>query len=161
MIPELGHFALILAAVVAVLQGTLPFVGAARGDIGLMSLARVAACVQCILIVFAFGCLAAAFLGNDFSVLYVASNSNSRLPEIYRFTAVWGGHEGSMLLWMLMLGGWSAAVALFSRHLPLQMVARVLGVLGLVSLGFHLFLLITSNPFERLIPMPGRRPELS
>jgi cytochrome c-type biogenesis protein CcmF len=155
MIPELGHFALILAAVVAVLQGTLPFVGAARGDIGLMSLARVAACVQCILIVFAFGCLAAAFLGNDFSVLYVASNSNSRLPEIYRFTAVWGGHEGSMLLWMLMLGGWSAAVALFSRHLPLQMVARVLGVLGLVSLGFHLFLLITSNPFERLTPMPA------
>jgi cytochrome c-type biogenesis protein CcmF len=155
MIPELGHFALILAAVVAVLQGTLPFVGAARGDIGLMSLARVAACVQCILIVFAFGCLAAAFLGNDFSVLYVASNSNSRLPEIYRFTAVWGGHEGSMLLWMLMLGGWSAAVALFSRHLPLAMVARVLGVLGLVSLGFHLFLLITSNPFERLIPMPA------
>jgi cytochrome c-type biogenesis protein CcmF len=155
MIPELGHFALILAAVVAVLQGTLPFVGAARGDIGLMSLARVAACVQCILIVFAFGCLAAAFLGNDFSVLYVASNSNSRLPEIYRFTAVWGGHEGSMLLWMLMLGGWSAAVALFSRHLPLTMVARVLGVLGLVSLGFHLFLLLTSNPFERLIPMPA------
>jgi cytochrome c-type biogenesis protein CcmF len=155
MIPELGHFALILAAVVAVLQGTLPFVGAARGDIGLMSLARVAACVQGILIAFAFGCLAAAFLGNDFSVLYVESNSNSRLPEIYRFTAVWGGHEGSMLLWMLMLGGWSAAVALFSRHLPLAMVARILGVLGLVSLGFHLFLLLTSNPFERLIPMPA------
>jgi cytochrome c-type biogenesis protein CcmF len=155
MIPELGHFALILAAVVALLQGTLPFAGAARGDIGLMSLARVAACVQALMIAFAFGCLAAAFLGNDFSVLYVASNSNSRLPAIYRFTAVWGGHEGSMLLWMLMLGGWSAAVALFSRHLPLPMVARILGVLGLVSLGFHLFLLLTSNPFERLIPMPA------
>jgi cytochrome c-type biogenesis protein CcmF len=155
MIPELGHFALILAAVVAVLQSTLPLVGAARGDVGLMSLARVAACVQAILIAFSFGCLAAAFLGNDFSVLYVASNSNSRLPDIYRFTAVWGGHEGSMLLWMLMLGGWSAAVAIFSRHLPLAMVARILAVLGLVSLGFHLFLLLTSNPFERLIPMPA------
>mgnify|MGYP003575330839 CR=1 FL=1 len=133
MIPELGHFALILATLVAVLQGTLPFAGAARGDLALMSLARVAACVQAILIALAFGALAAAFLGNDFSVLYVASNSNSRLPDVYRFTAVWGGHEGSMLLWMLMLGGWSAAVALFSRHLPLAMVARVLGVLGLVS----------------------------
>ncbi|MCC7081381.1 MAG: heme lyase CcmF/NrfE family subunit [Burkholderiales bacterium] len=155
MSPELGHFALILAAVVAVLQGTLPFVGVARADAGLMALARVAACVQAVLIAFAFACLAAAFLGNDFSVLYVASNSNSRLPAIYRFTAVWGGHEGSMLLWMLMLGGWSAAVATFSRHLPLAMVARILGVLGLVSLGFHLFLLLTSNPFERLIPMPA------
>jgi len=154
MIPELGHFALILATVVAVLQATLPLVGAARGDVGLMSLGPVAACVQAVLIAFAFGCLAAAFLGNDFSVLYVANHSNSKLPEIYRFTAVWGGHEGSLLLWMLMLGGWSAAVALFSRHLPLAMVARILGVLGLVSIGFHLFLLITSNPFERLFPMP-------
>jgi cytochrome c-type biogenesis protein CcmF len=152
MIPELGHFALILATVVAVLQSSLPLAGAARGDVGLMSLGRVAACVQAVLIAFAFGCLAAAFLGNDFSVLYVASNSNSNLPAVYRFTAVWGGHEGSMLLWMLMLGGWSAAVALFSRHLPLPMVARILAVLGLVSLGFHLFLLLTSNPFERLIP---------
>ncbi|MCC6534303.1 MAG: heme lyase CcmF/NrfE family subunit [Burkholderiales bacterium] len=154
MIPELGHFALILATVVALLQATLPFAGVARGDAALMSTARVAACVQAVLIAFAFGCLAAAFLGNDFSVDYVASNSNSKLPAIYRFTAVWGGHEGSMLLWMLMLGGWSAAVAVFSRHLPLAMVARILGVLGMVSIGFHLFLLLTSNPFERLIPMP-------
>jgi cytochrome c-type biogenesis protein CcmF len=154
MIPELGHFALILAAVVALLQGTLPFAGAQRGDVGLMSLARVAACVQALLIAFAFACLAAAFVNNDFSVLYVASNSNSKLPAIYRFTAVWGGHEGSMLLWMLMLGGWTAAVAVFSRHIPLVRVARILGVLGLVSLGFHLFLLLTSNPFERLLPMP-------
>jgi len=154
MIPELGHFALILATVVAVLQATLPFAGVARGDVGLMSLAAVAACVQAILIAFAFGCLAAAFLNNDFSVLYVANHSNSKLPAIYRFTAVWGGHEGSMLLWMLMLGGWSAAVALFSRHLPLAMVARILGVLGLVSIGFHLFMLLTSNPFDRLFPVP-------
>jgi len=152
MLPELGHFSLILATAVAILQATMPFVGVARNDIALMSFSRVAACVQAILIAFAFGCLAAAFLGNDFSVEYVASNSNTRLPAIYRFTAVWGGHEGSMLLWMLMLGGWTAAVAVFSRHLPLAMVARILGVLGLVSIGFHLFLLLTSNPFERLIP---------
>jgi cytochrome c-type biogenesis protein CcmF len=155
MIPELGHFALILAAVVALLQSTLPFAGARRGDVGLMSLARVAACVQAVLIAFSFGCLAAAFVNNDFSVLYVASHSNSKLPVHYRITAVWGGHEGSMLLWMLMLGGWMAAVALFSRHLPLAMVARILGVLGLVSVGFYLFILIASNPFERLIPMPA------
>src|SRR5262245_43062175 len=155
MIPELGHFALILAAIVAVLQGTLPFAGARRGDVALMSVARVAACVQALLIAFAFGCLAAAFAQNDFSVLYVASHSNSQLPLHYRLTAVWGGHEGSMLLWMLMLGGWMAAVALFSRHLPLVMVARILAVLALVSIGFHLFLLLASNPFERLIPMPA------
>ncbi len=154
MIPEIGHFALILATSVAIMQAVLPLVGVARKDAALMSFARVAACVQAILIVFAFGCLAAAFLGNDFSVAYVASNSNSKLPAVYRFTAVWGGHEGSMLLWMLMLGGWSAAVAVFSRHLPLSMVARVLSVLGMVSIGFHLFLLLTSNPFERLLPMP-------
>jgi cytochrome c-type biogenesis protein CcmF len=152
MLPELGQFALILATAVAVLQATLPIIGVARGDIGLMSFARVAACVQAILIAFAFGCLAAAFLNHDFSVAYVAANSNSKLPAIYRFTAVWGGHEGSMLLWMLRSGGWMAAVALFSRHLPLPMVARVLGVLGMVSIGFHLFLLLTSNPFDRLLP---------
>ena len=155
MIPELGHFALILAAIVAVLQGTLPFAGARRGDVALMSLARVAACVQALLIAFAFGCLMTSFAQNDFSVLYVASHSNSQLPLHYRLTAVWGGHEGSMLLWMLMLGGWMAAVAIFSRHLPLVMVARILAVLGLVSIGFHLFLLFASNPFERLIPMPA------
>ena len=154
MIPEIGHFALILATSVAIMQSVLPLVGVARDDVALMSFARVAACVQAVLIAFAFGCLAAAFLGNDFSVAYVASNSNSKLPAVYRFTAVWGGHEGSLLLWMLMLGGWSAAVAIFSRHLPLSMVARILSVLGMVSIGFHLFLLITSNPFERLLPMP-------
>jgi cytochrome c-type biogenesis protein CcmF len=96
MIPELGHFALILATVVAILQSSLPLAGAARGDVGLMQLGRVAACVQAALIALAFGCLAAAFVGNDFSVLYVASNSNSNLPASYRFSAVWGGHEGSM-----------------------------------------------------------------
>jgi cytochrome c-type biogenesis protein CcmF len=154
MLPELGHFALILATIVAVLQATMPFVGVARGDVALMSFARVAACVQALLIAFAFACLAYAFLAHDFSVAYVADNSNSKLPAIYRFTAVWGGHEGSMLLWMLMSGGWMAAVAVFSRHLPLPMVARVLGVLGLVSIGFHLFLLLTSNPFERVLPAP-------
>ena len=115
MIPELGHFALILATAVAVMQAGVPLVGVARSDVALMSFARVAACVQALLIAFAFGCLAAAFLGNDFSVAYVASNSNTKLPAVYRFTAVWGGHEGSMLLWMLMLGGWAAAVAVLMK----------------------------------------------
>lgn len=155
MLPELGHFALVLATAVAILQSTLPLVGVARNDVGLMSFARVAACVQAILLAFSFGCLAAAFLNNDFSVLYVASNSNSKLSAVYQFTAVWGGHEGSLLLWMLMQGGWTAAVAVFSRHLPLAMVARILAVLGMVSIGFLLFTLLTSNPFERLIPMPA------
>ncbi len=152
MTPELGQFALLLALGVALVQGTLPIVGAARGRADWMSLARPAAQAQCLLVVFAFGCLAAAFIGNDFSVLYVASNSNSALPLAYRFAGVWGGHEGSLLLWLLMLNLWTLAVAAFSRHLPQDMVARIVGVLGLVSVGFLLFTLITSNPFDRLLP---------
>ena len=152
MTPELGQFALLLVLGVALVQGTLPIVGAARGRADWMSLARPAAQAQCLLVVFAFGCLAAAFIGNDFSVLYVASNSNSALPLAYRFAGVWGGHEGSLLLWLLMLNLWTLAVAAFSRHLPQDMVARIVGVLGLVSVGFLLFTLITSNPFDRLLP---------
>ena len=104
---------------------------------------------------FAFGCLAAAFVGNDFSVAYVANHSNSKLPTPFRLAATWGGHEGSLLLWLLMLSGWSAAVSIASRQLPDAMVARVLGVLGLVSAGFMLFTLFTSNPFERVLPPPA------
>ncbi len=152
MTPELGQFALLLALGVALVQGTLPIVGAARGRADWMSLARPAAQAQCLLVVFAFGCLTAAFIGNDFSVLYVASNSNSALPLAYRIAGVWGGHEGSLLLWLLMLNLWTLAVAAFSRHLPQDMVARIVGVLGLVSVGFLLFTLITSNPFDRLLP---------
>ncbi|MBX3648898.1 MAG: heme lyase CcmF/NrfE family subunit [Rhodocyclaceae bacterium] len=154
MIPELGHFALILALLVSLVQGTLPLVGAHRGNNGRawIALARPAARAQFLLVVFAFGCLTWAFVANDFSVVYVAQNSNSRLPLEYRIAGVWGGHEGSLLLWMLMLSGWTVAVALLSRHLPDAMTARVLGVLGLIAVGFLAFILLTSNPFERLLP---------
>jgi cytochrome c-type biogenesis protein CcmF len=152
MTPELGHLALILALLVALVQGVLPIVGAHRGHAGWMSLARPAAQTQFLLVAFAFGCLMHAFIANDFSVQYVAQHSNSKLPTAYRAAAVWGGHEGSLLLWLLMLTGWSCAVSLLSRQLPQAMVARVLGVLGLVAVGFLLFMLLTSNPFDRQLP---------
>ena len=154
MIPEIGHFALWLAFGVALATGVVPMIGAARGRADWMALARPLSGALFVLIVFAFGCLAAAFVGNDFSVLYVASNSNSALPLAYRIAAVWGGHEGSLLLWMLMLSLWMQAVALFSRHLPPPVLARILSVMGLVSVGFLLFMLTTSNPFDRLFPAP-------
>ena len=128
MIPELGHFALILSLLVAAVLGVLPLAGIQRGNAAWVALARPAAQVQFLLIAAAFGCLTWAFHANDFSVAYVAQNSNSLLPTMYRLSAVWGGHEGSLLLWVLMLAGWTLAVALFSRQLPETMVARVLGV---------------------------------
>ncbi len=152
MIPEIGQLALILALLIALVQATLPIIGAARGDRVWMGLARPAAQGQFLFVALAFGCLAWSFVHNDFSVLNVATNSNSQLPVHYRFAATWGSHEGSMLLWMLMLAGWSTAVSLASRHLPDEMIARVLGVMGFVSAGFLLFMLVTSNPFERLLP---------
>ncbi len=155
MIPELGQLALSLALVVALVQGTLPLAGAARGDTAWMAVARPAAQAQALLIAFAFGCLVYSFAVNDFSVQYVASHSNSALPLHYRISGAWGGHEGSFLLWCSMLGLWMFAVTLFSAHLPEEMTARVLGVLGLLSAGFLAFMLFTSNPFERLFPAPA------
>ncbi len=152
MIPEIGQFALILALLLAVVQGVLPLAGAARANQAWMALARPASQGQFLFVALAFCCLAYSFVNNDFSVLNVASNSNSRLPVQYRFAASWGSHEGSMLLWVLMLAGWSVAVSVASRRLPDEMVARVLGIMGLVSTGFLLFMLITSNPFDRLLP---------
>ncbi len=152
MIPELGHFALILALLLAITQAILPLYGAQKGNLRLMSVARPAAQGQFVFVAFAFGCLAYAFLHNDFSVENVARNSFSQLPEIYRFTATWGSHEGSLLLWALILAFWTTAVSVFSRHLPDDMVARVIGIMGLVSTGFLTFLLTTSNPFLRLLP---------
>jgi cytochrome c-type biogenesis protein CcmF len=152
MIPELGHFALILALCVALTQGILPLLGAHQQRLPWIALARPAAIAQALLLAVAFGCLTTAFVQNDFSVLYVAQHSNSLLPLPYRVAAVWGGHEGSLLLWVVMLVMWALAVALFSRQLPEAMVARVLGVLALVTAGFLLFILLTSNPFERLLP---------
>ena len=150
MIPELGHFSLILALLLALVQGVLPLVGAARNNPAWMEVARPAARGQFLFVAFAFGALAYSFLTSDFSVVNVTQNSHSRLPEIYRFTATWGSHEGSMLLWTFILGLWTVAVTLLSRHLPEDMVARVVGVMGLVSFGFLLFMLATSNPFLRM-----------
>jgi cytochrome c-type biogenesis protein CcmF len=161
MIPELGHFALILALIVNVVQGTLPLFGAQRNNEQWIALARPAAQAQFLLIAIAFGCLAYAFMTNDFSVAYVAHHSNTHLPDLYRFSAVWGGHEGSLLLWILMLAGWGLAVAAFSRQLPDAMVARVLGVLGLVTVGLLAFVLFTSNPFDRLFPTPAEGRDLN
>ncbi|MBT9613317.1 MAG: heme lyase CcmF/NrfE family subunit [Burkholderiales bacterium] len=152
MIPEIGHFALILALILALVQGILPLIGAATNQANFMAVARPAAQGQFVFVAIAFACLAYAFLANDFSVKYVATNSNSLLPAQYRFSAVWGGHEGSILLWTLTLSVWTLLVTLFSRHLPQAMAARVLGVMGLISIGFLLFTLMVSNPFERLLP---------
>jgi cytochrome c-type biogenesis protein CcmF len=152
MIPEVGHFLLWMALGTALVLGIVPMVGAARGRADWMAVARPAAGLQFLFVIAAFACLTAAFVLHDFSVLYVASNSNSALPIYYRFSAVWGGHEGSMLLWLLMLCGWTFAVARFSRHLPLPVVARILSVMGLLAVGFLLFTLVTSNPFDRLVP---------
>jgi len=152
MIPELGHFALIIALLLALTQAILPLVGAQRGNLTLMAVARPAAQGQFLFTAIAFACLAYSFLTNDFSVENVARNSFSQLPEVYRLTATWGSHEGSLLLWVLTLGFWSTAVSVFSRHLPEDMAARVIGVMGLISVGFLAFLLTTSNPFERLLP---------
>ena len=158
MTVELGHFALICALLAALVQAALPLAGAPRGFVPWMALARPAAVAQAVLVVAAYVALTAAFVGNDFSVRYVAANSNSALPLIYRLAAVWGGHEGSMLLWTLMLAGWSLAVAVGSRTLPPAFAARVLGVMGAISSGLLLFLLFASNPFIRLLPraMEGR-----
>jgi len=158
VIPEIGHFALILALLVALVQGSFPIIGAARGNAVWMGLARPAARAQFLLIAIAFICLAYAFASMDYSVTYVATNSNSKLPLQYRIAAVWGGHEGSLLLWAMILSIWTVAVSFFSKHLPDAMRARILGVMGLISIGFLLFMLTVSNPFERLIPaaMDGR-----
>ena len=154
MIPELGQFALILALVIAALQCALPIIGAHRGNAALIAVARPAVAGQAMFVVLAFAILTYAFVTQDFSVTYVAQNSNSLLPWYYRFSAVWGAHEGSLLLWVLILNAWTVAVAAFSKKLPDAFIARVLGVLGFISFGFLLFTVLTSNPFLRTLPMP-------
>jgi cytochrome c-type biogenesis protein CcmF len=152
MLPELGHFALTIALYIGVALATLPVIGAARGDAGWMGLARPAAQAQFVFVAIAFGSLMASFALADFSLVNVAANANAALPMAYKLAATWGSHEGSMLLWVFMLSGWTVAVSLLSRRLPLAMVARVLGVMGFISVGFLLFILLTSNPFARLSP---------
>ncbi len=152
MIPELGQFTLVLALASALVLSIYPLLGAVRGNTAMMLLARPLAYAQFGFLFISFLCLTWAFVEHDFTVLYVASNSNSLLPLAYRISAVWGAHEGSLLLWVLILAGWTAAVARFSRALPLDAVARVLSVMGMIAIGFLLFVLFTSNPFERTLP---------
>ncbi|MCF8148663.1 MAG: heme lyase CcmF/NrfE family subunit [Sulfuritalea sp.] len=153
-IPEIGHFSLWLALGVALVLGVLPLAGATLGRRDWMALARPGTFVLFGLVVLAFVCLLASLVRHDFSVLYVASNSNTALPLQYRIAGVWGGHEGSLLLWVQMLTVWMVAVAVYSRHLPEAVMARILSVMGWISVGFLLFMLLTSNPFERLFPAP-------
>ena len=154
MIVEIGHFALVLALAAALIQTIAPFWGARVGDAGLMGVGRSAALTQLALIGVAFAALVNAHLTSDFSVLNVAENSNSEMPAIYKISGVWGNHEGSMLLWVLILAIFGALVALFGRALPRALRADALAVQGLISLAFLAFILLTSNPFERLVPAP-------
>ncbi len=151
---ELGHFALWLALAVALTQATVPLAGYLRGQTRWMGLAASAAQAQFVLVLLAYVCLSYGFWQNDFSIAYVAANSHSALPWVYRLSAVWGAHEGSLLLWMLMLAGWSFAVSIFNRRLPPEVSSLVLATLGAISVGFLLFTLLTSNPFDRSFPVP-------
>jgi cytochrome c-type biogenesis protein CcmF len=161
MLPELGQIALVLALLISVLQAALPLAGAQRDIAPWMAVARPAAYAQLALVAFAFVILTWGFVSQDFSLRYVAANSNSLLPMIYRYTAVWGAHEGSLLLWALILALWTGAVARFSQRLPMPVIARVLGVMGIVSIGFLAFLIFTSNPFERLLPAAAEGRDLN
>ena len=154
MIPELGQYALILALCMAIIQAIVPLVGTFNRTPGWVALARPVAWGQFFFLVIAFAVLTHAFLVDDFSVLYVAQHGNTQLPDIYKISAVWGAHEGSLLLWALILAAWTVAVALLARNLPDEVMARVLAVMGMISIGFLLFLLLTSNPFERVFPVP-------
>ncbi|MCW8854433.1 MAG: heme lyase CcmF/NrfE family subunit [Gammaproteobacteria bacterium] len=154
MIAEIGHFALILALCLAVIQGLVPIIGAGTRNAAWVAVAKPATLGHTLFVTISFICLTWVFIINDFSVSYVARQSNTELPLIYRISAVWGGHEGSLLLWAWMLSLWTAAVSIFSRSMPQIMRARVLAVMGLVSVGFLLFLLLTSNPFDRVFPAP-------
>ena len=152
MIPEIGQVALILALITALVLGIAPLIGAQANRPALMNLARPSAIALFLWVTFAYVCLVISFINNDFSVLNVAQNSNSALPLMYRVGASWGSHEGSILLWCFMMAGWTLAVAIFSKHLPIKMISRILGVLGLLNIGVLLFTLLTSNPLDRMLP---------
>lgn len=158
MLPELGHFALILALCMAILQSVPPLIGVYTRSANLVALARPAAQLQLLFISISMFCLGYAFVVHDFSVAYVANNSNTALPLLFRISAIWGAHEGSLLLWALILAIWTNLLIIFSKSLPTIMRARVIAVVGLISIGFILFMLLTSNPFDRLfqVPIEGR-----
>jgi cytochrome c-type biogenesis protein CcmF len=155
MIPELGLFSLVVALSLSIVLGVVPLAGSFLNKSTWMATARPTAFMMMFFCALSYACLTWSFISNDFSVLYVANTSNSGLPLMYKISGVWGGHEGSILFWVLILALWVGAVALFSSHLPLVLLARVLSVLGLISIGFLLFVLLTSNPFERLFPIPA------
>ena len=161
MIPEIGHFALILALIAALIQGILPLAGTALGVRSWVNVARPAVFANAVFCIIAFGCLMWSFYVNDFSVVNVASNSNTLLPWFYRLSATWGSHEGSILLWTVLLAVWGLCVALFSKHLPQEVMARVIGVMGLISVGLTLFMLLTSDPFVRLFPAASEGRDLN
>ncbi|MEI6707896.1 MAG: heme lyase CcmF/NrfE family subunit [Methylococcales bacterium] len=161
MIAELGHFSLILTLCMALVLGIVPIIGAFRGLAGWIAVAKPAAFAQLLFMALSYGCLTYSCLTHDFSVKYIATNSNTALPTLYLISGVWGAHEGSLLLWGLVLTIWTALVAQFSKSIPDATLARVLGVMGLVSIGFLLFLLFTSNPFERLFPIPEEGRDLN
>ena len=152
MVAEFGHFSLIIALFIALMQTVIPQIGASIKNQLWMSCARPLVLAQSLFILLSFICLVFLFINDDFSVRYVAENSNTLLPDRYKISAVWGAHEGSLLLWVLILAFWSLAVSMFSSKLPIQLVARVLAVLGFISVGFYLFMLFTSNPFDRSLP---------
>lgn len=154
MVPELGSFSLILALLLCVVLGTLPLIGASTNNVLWMSLARPLSAGVFVFVGIALVILAYAFVTDDFSVQFVAQHSNSLLPARYKFTAVWGGHEGSFLLWTFMLTGWMVAVSIYSKTMPLDFASRVLGILGLLCFSYLLFMLATSNPFDRVVPLP-------
>ena len=154
MIAEIGHFALILAFLCALVGGTLPLVGASRNDRRLLSLAVPASLAQFLFTALAFAMLTVGFLVSDFSILNVVQNSHTLKPLLYKISGVWGNHEGSLLLWVLILTLFASAVAVFGRSLPERFRARVLAVQSLISVGFFAFLLFTSNPFQRISPAP-------
>jgi len=161
MIPELGHFALIIAFAITIVQSVVPLIGAAKNNASLISMARPAALAQLLFIGLAYAALTHAFIVHDFSVLYVSQHSNLVQPLMYRISGVWGSHEGSLLLWSLILSLWTVAVAVYSRNLPEILMARVLAVMAMISTGFLSFMLFTSNPFERIFPTPLDGSELN
>jgi cytochrome c-type biogenesis protein CcmF len=153
MIPELGNFALILAFCLSIILGTVPMIGAARNNTLWMSLARPLTAGVFVFLSISLVVLGYSFVTDDFSVQFVANHSNTTLPLQYKVTAVWGGHEGSFLFWTWMLGGWMLAVAIFSKSVPEEFIARVLAIMGLICVGYTLFMLATSNPFDRVLPL--------
>jgi cytochrome c-type biogenesis protein CcmF len=155
MLPEFGNLCLCLALLTAIVQGVMPLWGAHQRNRALMALGAPAALAQVLCIAIAFAVLTALFVRSDFSTLLVTNNSHSEKPMLYKVTGVWGNHEGSMLLWVLILACYGAAVAVFGRRLPQTLKARVLAVQGLIGVGFLSFVIFTSNPFERLFPVPA------